>query len=189
MPGERSRRCGECREPDPGHQPARQEEPGADEHARAESAVQGSRALGDFLRQVGQYRQRGDDDQAGDSGDAVAHGTGDSGLSLGYGAEHNGGDRWSDQRDPDPDEHDDREQREDHGQRNVDEEHPAPAGEVDQRVLRFQQMLAIARRRSSRDLRQLAVDAGYADQAHMTMECTQLAGLSPGRLIAERYLL
>jgi AraC-like DNA-binding protein len=57
------------------------------------------------------------------------------------------------------------------------------------RVLRFQRMLAIARQRSSRDLRQLAVDAGYADQAHMTAECTQLAGLPPRRLIAERYLL
>jgi AraC-like DNA-binding protein len=57
------------------------------------------------------------------------------------------------------------------------------------RVLRFQRMLAIARQRSSRDLGQLAVDAGYADQAHMTMECTRLAGLPPGRLIAERYLL
>jgi AraC-like DNA-binding protein len=56
------------------------------------------------------------------------------------------------------------------------------------RVLRFQRMLAIARQRSSRDLGQLAIDAGYADQAHMTMECTQLAGLPPGRLIAERYL-
>jgi methylphosphotriester-DNA--protein-cysteine methyltransferase len=57
------------------------------------------------------------------------------------------------------------------------------------RVLRFQRMLALARQRSSRDLGQLAVDAGYADQAHMTMECTQLAGLPAGRLIAERYLL
>jgi methylphosphotriester-DNA--protein-cysteine methyltransferase len=57
------------------------------------------------------------------------------------------------------------------------------------RVLRFQRMLAIARERSSRDLGQLAVDAGYADQAHMTAECTRLAGLPPGRLIAERYLL
>jgi AraC-like DNA-binding protein len=57
------------------------------------------------------------------------------------------------------------------------------------RVLRFQRMLAIARQRSSRDLGQLAIDAGYADQAHMTMECTRLAGLPPGRLIAERYLL
>ena len=57
------------------------------------------------------------------------------------------------------------------------------------RVLRFQQMLALARQRSSRDLGQLALDAGYADQAHMTMECTRLAGLPPGQLIAERYLL
>jgi AraC-like DNA-binding protein len=55
------------------------------------------------------------------------------------------------------------------------------------RVLRFQRMLAIARQRSSRDLGQLAIDAGYADQAHMTRECTRLAGLPPGRLIAERY--
>jgi AraC-like DNA-binding protein len=57
------------------------------------------------------------------------------------------------------------------------------------RVLRFQRMLAIARQRSSRDLGQLAVEAGYADQAHMTTDCTRLAGLPPGRLIAERYLL
>jgi AraC-like DNA-binding protein len=55
------------------------------------------------------------------------------------------------------------------------------------RVLRFQRMLAIARQQPSRDLGQLAVDAGYADQAHMTMECTRLAGLPPGRLIAARY--
>jgi AraC-like DNA-binding protein len=57
------------------------------------------------------------------------------------------------------------------------------------RVLRFQRMLAIARQRSTRDLGLLAVDAGYADQAHMTTECTRLAGLPPRRLIAERYLL
>jgi AraC-like DNA-binding protein len=57
------------------------------------------------------------------------------------------------------------------------------------RVLRFQRMLAIARQRSSRHLGQLALDAGYADQAHMTMDCTQLAGLPPGQLIAERYPL
>jgi AraC-like DNA-binding protein len=57
------------------------------------------------------------------------------------------------------------------------------------RVLRFQRMLALARQRSSRDLGELAIDAGYADQAHMTTECTHLAGLPPGRLIAERYPL
>jgi AraC-like DNA-binding protein len=57
------------------------------------------------------------------------------------------------------------------------------------RVLRFQQMLDLARQRRSSDLGQLALDAGYADQAHMTSECTRLAGLPPARLLAERYLL
>jgi AraC-like DNA-binding protein len=56
------------------------------------------------------------------------------------------------------------------------------------RILRFQRMLALARQRASRgDLARLALDAGYADQAHMTAECTRLAGVPPGRLIAERY--
>jgi AraC-like DNA-binding protein len=58
------------------------------------------------------------------------------------------------------------------------------------RVLRFQRMLALARTRTSRgDLTQLALDAGYADHAHMTAECTRLAGIPPARLLAERYLL
>lgn len=57
------------------------------------------------------------------------------------------------------------------------------------RVLRFQRMLALARQRRSRDLGRLAMDAGYADQAHMTAECTRLAGAPPARLLAERYLL
>ena len=57
------------------------------------------------------------------------------------------------------------------------------------RVLRFQRMLALARKGAGRDLGQLAVDAGYADQAHMTAECTRLAGAPPARLLAERYLL
>jgi AraC-like DNA-binding protein len=56
------------------------------------------------------------------------------------------------------------------------------------RILRFQRMLALVRQRASRrDLARLALDAGYADQAHMTAECTRLAGLPPGRLIAQRY--
>jgi hypothetical protein len=50
-------------------------------------------------------------------------------------------------------------------------------------------MLALARRRPNHDLGQLAVDAGYADQAHMTAECTRLAGVPPAGLLAERYLL
>jgi AraC-like DNA-binding protein len=57
------------------------------------------------------------------------------------------------------------------------------------RVLRFQRMLAIARQGAICDLAQLAIDAGYADQAHLTVECTRLAGLSPARLLAERYHL
>jgi methylphosphotriester-DNA--protein-cysteine methyltransferase len=58
------------------------------------------------------------------------------------------------------------------------------------RVLRFQQMLVLARRRASRSgLDRLAVDAGYADQAHMTAECTRLAGMPPAQLLAERYQL
>jgi AraC-like DNA-binding protein len=53
------------------------------------------------------------------------------------------------------------------------------------RVLRFQRMLALARAGVSRgDLARLALAAGYADQAHMTVECTRLAGASPGRLLA-----
>jgi AraC-like DNA-binding protein len=53
------------------------------------------------------------------------------------------------------------------------------------RVLRFQRMLGLARAGVSRgDLARLALAAGYADQAHMTVECTRLAGASPGRLLA-----
>ena len=53
------------------------------------------------------------------------------------------------------------------------------------RVLRFQRMLALARDGVSRgDLARRALAAGYADQAHLTFECTRLAGVSPGRLLA-----
>jgi AraC-like DNA-binding protein len=53
------------------------------------------------------------------------------------------------------------------------------------RVLRFQRMLGLARAGVRRgDLARLALAAGYADQAHMTVECTRLAGASPGRLLA-----
>jgi AraC-like DNA-binding protein len=50
------------------------------------------------------------------------------------------------------------------------------------RVLRFRrlQMLAPA------PLAELALDAGYADQAHMTAEVTHLAGLSPVRFLKDR---
>jgi AraC-like DNA-binding protein len=52
-----------------------------------------------------------------------------------------------------------------------------------QRVLRFRSALA---RLGAADLAALAHDAGYADQAHLTRECTRLSGLSPGALARER---
>jgi AraC-like DNA-binding protein len=53
------------------------------------------------------------------------------------------------------------------------------------RILRFQRFLGAAR--SSRppgpDLARLAVEAGYADQAHLTRDSRRLAGLPPGALL------
>ena len=51
-----------------------------------------------------------------------------------------------------------------------------------QRILRFQRFLALAQPRT--DLARLAFEAGYADQAHLTRECTRLAGLPPAALLA-----
>jgi AraC-like DNA-binding protein len=53
-----------------------------------------------------------------------------------------------------------------------------------QRVLRFQRFLALAARDAPSDLAWLALEAGYADQAHLTRECTRLAGLPPAALLA-----
>jgi AraC-like DNA-binding protein len=50
------------------------------------------------------------------------------------------------------------------------------------RVLRLQRFLAHAEQGG--DLSRLAFDAGYADQAHLTRECTELAGLPAGALLA-----
>jgi AraC-like DNA-binding protein len=47
-----------------------------------------------------------------------------------------------------------------------------------QRVLRLRRFLAGERH----DLARAALDAGYADQAHLTRECLRLTGLSPSRL-------
>jgi AraC-like DNA-binding protein len=47
-----------------------------------------------------------------------------------------------------------------------------------QRVLRFRRFLAGDRA----DLARAALDAGYADQAHLARECARLAGTSPSRL-------
>jgi AraC-like DNA-binding protein len=50
------------------------------------------------------------------------------------------------------------------------------------RVLRFQRLLALAHG----PLADLALSAGYADQAHMTAEVTRLAGRPPARFLKER---
>ncbi len=52
-----------------------------------------------------------------------------------------------------------------------------------QRVLRFRQVIdRLATSPGSADLADLAVRAGYADQAHLTRETTRLAGLPPAAL-------
>jgi AraC-like DNA-binding protein len=56
------------------------------------------------------------------------------------------------------------------------------------RVLRFQRMLALSGDRNGDGLALLALEAGYADQAHMTAECTRLAGQPPARLLASRVV-
>jgi AraC-like DNA-binding protein len=66
------------------------------------------------------------------------------------------------------------------------------------RILRFRRLQSLAaagpgadaRRAGGRDARpplvELALDAGYADQAHMTTEVTRLAGISPVRFFKDR---
>jgi AraC-like DNA-binding protein len=50
------------------------------------------------------------------------------------------------------------------------------------RVLRFQRFLGLAAGGGS--LARLAVDAGYADQAHLVRDCRRLAGTTPSALLA-----
>jgi AraC-like DNA-binding protein len=61
------------------------------------------------------------------------------------------------------------------------------------RILRFRRLQALAAPPADRPpgeprapLVELALDAGYADQAHMTDEVTRLAGLSPVRFLKDR---
>lgn len=51
------------------------------------------------------------------------------------------------------------------------------------RVLRFRRFLSLAEGRGGPGLAVLAVEAGYADQAHLTRECRRLAGVPPARLV------
>ena len=52
-----------------------------------------------------------------------------------------------------------------------------------QRILRFQRFLALAR--TNTDLARLALEAGYADQAHLTREAVRLQGRPPRELLLE----
>jgi AraC-like DNA-binding protein len=52
-----------------------------------------------------------------------------------------------------------------------------------ERILRFQRFLRLATDGHG-DLARLALEAGYADQAHLTRECSRLAGLPPAALLA-----
>jgi AraC-like DNA-binding protein len=62
-----------------------------------------------------------------------------------------------------------------------------------QRTLRFQGFLALAQagatpsgRKGADGLAALAVEAGYADHAHLSRECHRLSGLSPRELLRDR---
>jgi AraC-like DNA-binding protein len=57
------------------------------------------------------------------------------------------------------------------------------APKVLQRVARFRRFLAASQREGDVGLARLALIAGYADQAHLTRECTALAGLTPLQLV------
>ena len=53
------------------------------------------------------------------------------------------------------------------------------------RILRFQGFLRELRRAPATSLAELAILCGYADQAHLTHETSELAGVTPGLLQAE----
>jgi AraC-like DNA-binding protein len=54
-----------------------------------------------------------------------------------------------------------------------------------QRILRFQRLLAAAHTGVDDPLAVLAIELGYADQAHLTDESRRLTGLPPGAFLAE----
>jgi AraC-like DNA-binding protein len=54
-----------------------------------------------------------------------------------------------------------------------------------QRIARFQQLLAVAHTEVDERLADLAVERGYADQAHLNSESRRLTGLPPATFIAE----
>jgi AraC-like DNA-binding protein len=58
------------------------------------------------------------------------------------------------------------------------------------RILRFQRFLALAwlRARPSTQVADLALEAGYADQAHLSRETARLEGRSPRNFLSESEL-
>lgn len=53
------------------------------------------------------------------------------------------------------------------------------------RILRFQRFLALARQANEPRLANLAFEAGYADQAHLTREVRDLSGFSPTMILRQ----
>jgi AraC-like DNA-binding protein len=51
-----------------------------------------------------------------------------------------------------------------------------------ERILRFRRFLALHDRHPERGLARLALEAGYADQSHLSRECRAIAGVPPSRL-------
>jgi transcriptional regulator GlxA family with amidase domain len=54
-----------------------------------------------------------------------------------------------------------------------------------QRILRFQRLLTLAKADSSAPLGHVALSAGYADQAHMTRDVGEFAGVTPSALLGK----
>jgi AraC-like DNA-binding protein len=52
-----------------------------------------------------------------------------------------------------------------------------------QRIMRFRRFLVLGAEPDKRSIAALALEAGYADHAHLVHDCQQLAGLPPGRLL------
>jgi AraC-like DNA-binding protein len=50
------------------------------------------------------------------------------------------------------------------------------------RVMRLRRFLTLVSRHAERDLTRLAVDAGFADHAHLVHECEELTGMTPSAL-------
>jgi len=54
-----------------------------------------------------------------------------------------------------------------------------------QRIVRFQKLLALAEADTRTQLGDVSLAAGYADQAHMTREVVEFAGVTPGALLGK----